>query len=240
MLAAGEQGAGSGEMYMTRLSWILAYFPTAILVLVIAAFLYLCVHPGVFSVLSLFFVLYGLPLLVYRLHNYFYPVTEGISYLQGQNYSPWWGSHQLQAIYIAIPTLEAILRLVPGLFSVWLRLWGAKVGQQVYWTPALEIADRSLLEIGDRVIFGHRTGLYAHVVKPRRGNLTIYVKKIEIGSDAFIGAGSVLGPGVAIADGAFLPAGTQVYLNQQVKSCDRSFKASEDCSHPLPIVSPES
>jgi acetyltransferase-like isoleucine patch superfamily enzyme len=201
---------------MTVLSKILLFFPTFVLLLIGAAIIYLAHSPSIFSVLAVLLSIYGLPVLIYRWHQWLYPVREGISYLQGKEYSPWWGSHQIQAVYIAIPALEALLRLIPGAFSVWLRLWGAKVGRNVYWTPGLEIADRGLIEIGDRVVVGHRVGIYSHVIKPRKQDLMLYVKKVKIGNDVFIGAGSHLGPGVIISDGTFLPAATNLYPNQQV------------------------
>src|SRR5690242_9394747 len=139
---------------MTVLSTILLFFPTFIFILTGAAIFYFAYSPSLFSILAVLLSIYGLPVLVYRLHQWAYPVQEGISYLKGKEYSPWWGSHQIQSIYIAIPVLEAVLRLIPGVFSWWLRLWGAKVGRDVYWTPGLEIADRGLLEIGDRVVIG--------------------------------------------------------------------------------------
>ncbi|MEH2148440.1 MAG: acyl transferase [Nostoc sp.] len=165
----------------------------------------------------MFLSIYGLPVLVYRLHEWVYPVREGISYLQGKEYSPWWGSHQIQVIYIAIPALEAVLRLIPGVFSCWLRLWGAKVGRDVYWTTRLEIADRSLLEIGDRVVVGHGVGIYSHIIKPRKQNLMLYVKKVKIGSNVFVGAGFNLAAGVVVGDGSYLPAATKLYPNQKVQ-----------------------
>ncbi|MGP1386644.1 MAG: acyltransferase [Thainema sp.] len=199
---------------MTLLSWMLSFFPALVMVGAIASFLSFCIWPNGWSLLLLLVILYGLPPLVHRLHQWRYPITEGISYLQGKIYSPWWGSHQIQAIYIAFPVLETALRLVPGLFSCWLRLWGAKVGKQVYWTPKLEISDRSLLDIGDRVVFGYQVGLYAHAIKPRRDNLMLYVKRIRIGNDVFLSGGVQIGPGVAIADGTFVPTATHLYPNQ--------------------------
>ncbi|MEH2170027.1 MAG: DapH/DapD/GlmU-related protein [Nostoc sp.] len=202
---------------MTVISKIILFFPTFILLLTGAAIVYLAYLPNIFSILAVFLFIYGLPVLVYRLHEWVYPVREGISYLQGKEYNPWWGSHQIQVIYIAIPALEALLRLIPGVFSCWLRLWGAKVGRDVYWTPGLEIADRSLLEIGDRVVIGHRVGIYSHIIKPRKQNLMLYVKKVKIGSNVFVGAGSNLAPGVVIGDGSYLPAASNLYPNQKVQ-----------------------
>ncbi|MBN3925500.1 DapH/DapD/GlmU-related protein [Nostoc sp. NMS4] len=202
---------------MTVISKILLFFPTFILLLTGAAIVYLAYSPNIFSILAVFFSIYGLPVLVYRLHEWVYPVREGISYLLGKEYSPWWGSHQIQVIYIAIPALETVLRLIPGVFSCWLRLWGAKVGRDVYWTPSLEIADRSLLEIGDRVVIGHRVAIYSHIIKPRKQNLMLYVKKVKIGSNVFVGAGSNLAAGVVIGDGSYIPATSNLYPNQKVQ-----------------------
>ncbi|MEC4819445.1 MAG: acyl transferase, partial [Scytonema sp. PMC 1069.18] len=143
-------------------------------------------------------------------------LKEGISYLCGQDYSPWWGSHQIQVIYITFPAIEAILRLIPGAFSLWLRLWGSQVGKGIYWTPHLEIADRGLLEIGDGVVFGHSIGLYSHIIKPKKQDLMLYVKKVKIGSNVFIGAGSHLGPGVLVEDEIFVPVNSYLFPNKAV------------------------
>lgn len=207
---------------MTLLSTILSWFPALVILMAGASFLWMCYSPGIFSVLAFFLSLYGvmaLPPLAYRFHERFYPVKEGISYLRGDEYSPWWGSHQIQFIYIAFPALEALLRLIPGAFSAWLRLWGAKVGKGVYWTPKLSIADRGLIEIGDRVVFGYQIELYSHAVKPKNQDLMLYVKKVKIGSNVFLGAGSRLGPGVIVEDGTYIPVTTDLYPNQKVKRC---------------------
>jgi hypothetical protein len=202
---------------MTLLSKILLFFPTIVLLLTGGSLIYFADSPSILSALAILFSLYGLPVLVYRLHEWIYPLREGISYLCEKEYSPWWGSHQIQVIYIGIPALEAVLRLIPGVFSGWLRLWGAKVGRNVYWTPGLEIADRGLLEIGDRVVMGHRVGIYSHVIKPRKQDLMLYVKKVKIGNYVFVGAGSHLAPGVVIEDSIYISVSTNLYPNQKVK-----------------------
>ena len=203
---------------MTLLSTILSFFPALVMFAAIASFLWLCFSPGIYSIIALILSVYGFPLATYKIHNYFYPLKEGISYLQGTEYSPWWGSHQIQNIYITFPALEAALRLIPGAFSLWLRLWGSKVGEGIYWTPKIEIADRGLLEIGDRVVFGHGCGILSHAVKPKKQNLLLYVKKVKIGNYAFIGAGSYLGPGVVIEDQEFVPVNSHLYPNKLVNN----------------------
>ena len=199
---------------MTLLSILLSWFPTVIILSAIASLISICIHPNFTNIFCLIFVIYAIPPITYRIHNYFYPLKEGITYLLGKEYSPWWGSHQIQIIYIAFPFLEIVLRLVPGLFSIWLRLWGAKIGKNVYWTPKLEIADRGLIEIGDCVTFGYKIELYSHVIKPKNNDLLLYLKKIKIGNNVFIGAGCRFGPGVHIKDETFIPITTDLYPNK--------------------------
>ncbi len=206
---------------MTLKSTILSLFPAVVMLLGFISFLWICYSPGIFSVAAFLFSFYGFPLLIHKIHDYFYPIEEGISYLQGKEYSPWWGSHQIQSIYITFSFFESALRLIPGAFSLWLRLWGAKVGQNVYWTPNLEIADRSLIEIGDRVVFGQSCGLFAHIVKPKKQDLMLYVKKIKIGNNVFLGANSYLAPGVIIPDGTFISADSRLYPNALVGNLEK-------------------
>ncbi|MGH9755565.1 MAG: acyltransferase, partial [Blastocatellia bacterium] len=162
-------------------------------------------------------ILYLVPPLTFRLHRIFFPIKKSLSNLADRKYSPWWGAHQIQLIYTAIPQLEAALRLVPGLYSAWLRLWGSRIGRRVYWTPNVEITDRHLMDIGDRVVCGHKCKFLGHAIKPSDQKMTLYTRTIKIGSDVFIGAGSRIGPGAVIADGIFLPVLTDVHINQVVE-----------------------
>jgi acetyltransferase-like isoleucine patch superfamily enzyme len=205
---------------MTPLSLLLSLFPAIVLLSAIAAIIALCLAhtllQATITIAALIASLYGFPLLIYRLHQWRYPIVEGVNYLVGREYSPWWGSHQIQTIYLVLPVLERILQTIPGLFSAWLRLWGAEVGANVYWVPQVEIADRGLLKIGNNVVFGYQVRLFSHVVKPRKENLMLYVKRIEIGNNVFIGVGSNLGPGVVLDDNSFVPAKTDLYPNQRM------------------------
>lgn len=185
------------------------------------AFGFLLVSPGILSLLTLIFSVYGLPLITYRLHQVFWPVQEGHSTMIGTDYSPWHGTHQIQLVYIAFPALETWLKLVPGLYSFWLRLWGSEIGRGVYWTPGVEVLDRGLVVIGDGAIFGHRSGMASHVITPRKGNLSLLVAKVRVGSGSFVGAGCYLGPGCVIEPGAMVPAGTNVWPKQTVSRQDK-------------------
>jgi hypothetical protein len=203
---------------MTPLSKVLALFPSLVMALAATCVGWLVWVPGPLPALALFGTLYVFPLLAFHIHQQLFPLKDGISNLVGEGYSPWWGTHQIQLVYIAFPALEIALRLVPGVFSAWLRLWGSKVGRHVYWTPHLELGDRSMLEVGDGVVWGHRVGISGHIIKPRRGNLMLLCRRVRIGSGVFIGAGALIGPGAVISDGAFLTTGQVVRPGQKVRA----------------------
>lgn len=175
-------------------------------------------------------VVYLLPPLLHRLHQRLFPLREGAAALNEATYPAWWGSHQLQLPFIAFPALEAVLRVL-GLYSPWLRLWGAKIGRGVYWTPLVEITDRPLLEIGDDVIIGHKCGFYAHAILPSGNRLLLVTRRIRIGKGAFLGAGSGFGPGAVVTEGAYLPFRSEVYPGKTASGVPRTGQ------HPTPTDS---
>jgi hypothetical protein len=202
---------------MTLLGRIISFYSTCILGLCAATILWFGWRPAPIQPVILAVILYLVPPLTFRLHRIFFPIKKSLSNLSDRNYSPWWGTHQIQVIYTAIPQLEAALRLVPGLYSAWLRLWGSRIGRSVYWTPNVEITDRHLLDIGDRVVCGHKCKFLGHAIKPSGQKMTLYTRSIKVGNDVFIGAGSRIGPGAVIADGIFMPVLTDVHINQVVE-----------------------
>jgi hypothetical protein len=198
---------------------LMALFPALWIAGVLANVLWLCLQPGPIPLAALLGVLYLVPVLAFRLHQAIWPITIGDSDIGAGTYVPWWGAHQLQVMYIAVPQLEALLRIVPGLYSAWLRLWGSKIGRSVYWTPLVDIGDRSLLDVGDGAIFGHRATLYSHIISPQKKTKTLIldVRPIVIEAGAFVGAGTALGPGVIVRAGKMVKAGTNVYPGTEVK-----------------------
>ena len=202
---------------MTLRARLFGLFPALWMLAVLACVLLLVMLPSVSGVLLLGFVVYVLPVLCFRVHDAVWPLTEGRSRIDSPGYSPWWGGHQFQVMYSAFPALEAALRLVPGLYSAWLRLWGSRVGRGVYWTPLVEITDRSLLDVGDGAVFGHRVACYGHLIKRRGDGMILYVRRIRIGAGVMLGAGSRLGPGAQLDDGVDLPLLTDVGVGRRVR-----------------------
>ena len=200
---------------MTLAGRMVMLFPGVIAAGVIACLIWFARMPSVWPVVTLLGVVYLVPVAVFRAHQALWPIKIGGSRLVGRSYVAWWGAHQLQVIYIALPQLEALLRVLPGVYSAWLRLWGARIGKGVVWTPNIDITDRSLLDVGDHVVIGHRTGLHAHLIRPtKNNNLVLYVKPIRIDSGAFIGGYSILSPGVHVHTGASVRSEARGYPNQ--------------------------
>jgi hypothetical protein len=195
---------------MTWLSWFFALYPALVLGLAATALAVAVATGCPLWLLGIPGALYLFPLVTYRLHDVVFPLREGMSFLLGDEYSPWWGGHQIQWHFVAFPFLEAALRAVPGLYSAWLRAWGSEVGSGVYWTPTLEVADRALLRIGDNVVFGQACGLYAHLITPSEDDLKLLVRAIQVGSGSFVGAGSFLAAGVKVGPGVTLPMGSRL------------------------------
>jgi len=203
---------------MSVLGRALTFFPAMVIAMALACFVAAIVTRSPLWLAGVAFCLYALPLLAFRMLNVFRPLREQRSYLDGGRYSAWWGSHQLQRLYIGIPQLESFLQLTPGAFSLWLRLWGSRIGRRVHWTPRVEIADRSMLAVGDDVVFGHKVECYAHAIKPSsRGRLILLVRRITIGNGVFLGAGVRIGPGVRIDDATFVPTLTDLYVGVRIE-----------------------
>jgi hypothetical protein len=118
----------------------------------------------------------------------------------------WWALGQLQLVFNRLPLLEELLRLVPGLYSGWLSLWGARVGRFVFWSPGVLVADRHLLVVGDRAVIGMGTRIASHMVVGGTGGPSVLTAPVVIEERAVVGGFSTLGPGARIAAGEMPPA----------------------------------
>jgi hypothetical protein len=145
-------------------------------------------------------VLYLSPPLVCRLILFFVRIPQGRIAVGSKAFFGWWASFQLQIIFCRLTALEEIVRLVPGLYSLWLRLWGARVGRLAYWSPGTLITDRSFLSIGNDVVFGAGVRLNAHVLaKNRDGRMELLLATLKIGDRAVVGGYSLLTAGTEIS-----------------------------------------
>ena len=133
-------------------------------ILVVAALVVVPWAPVGWRIAAGIAVLYVVPAMVARLVIIFAPIPEGRIQVGTRAFFTWWALANLQMLFCRLPMLEEFLRMVPGLYSLWLRLWGAKIGRLTYWGAGLRILDRSFLRIGDDVIFGAAVRLNPHVL----------------------------------------------------------------------------
>ena len=151
-----------------------------------------------FRISAAIVVLYLLPPFCAR---FLLPVPEGRIRIGSAAFFKWWSLLQLQMLFNRFPAFEELLRLVPGLYSGWLRLWGARIGRLTYWAPGTLVLDRSFLEIGDFVVFGAGVRLNPHVIANNsNGEAELLLATIRIGSATQIGGYSLLTAGTVIAE----------------------------------------
>lgn len=164
---------------------------------------------------------YLFPLICYRLLILVYPIKEGASYvgIYEKKFSPWLFSLRMQQIYIVFPIFERLLFFLPGIFAIWLRMWGSRVGSNVFFVPNVVIHDRGFLDLGNNIIFGDRAYLSSHFLEVKNGRFFLYLKKIKVESNVFIGAMAYLGPGTRISSNTKVPAGSCYTLNQSEGFC---------------------
>lgn len=151
-------------------------------------------------------MLYLLPPLAGRMLLRSRPVRPGSHAAGSAAFLTWWATAQCQMIFCRLPLLEEVLRLVPGLYSLWLRLWGAKIGRLTFWAPGLRILDRSFLDIGDDVVFGAGVRLNPHVLESVDGQPVLHLAPILIGAGSQIGGYTLLTAGTMVDPGESLKA----------------------------------
>jgi hypothetical protein len=133
---------------MTTLDRLFSYFP---LLMTAASFSALGIFAAWPSGWSVF--VYVLPPIVLRILLRWTPIKPGVAEVDGRKFSAWLAAHHVQAFYDALPYLESLLRVIPGFYSMWLRMWGSRIGYGVEWPVRMDVLDRNLIEVGNRVTF---------------------------------------------------------------------------------------
>src|SRR5436309_10353917 len=147
--------------------------------------------------------LYLAPPITGRVLCAYSPISEGHVAIGSRAFTTWWALLQLQLIFCRLPILAEALRIVPGLYSGWLRLWGARIGRLTFWSPGVSILDRPFVHVGRDVVIGAGVSLSSHLFAARpEGGRELLLGTIHIGDDACVGGYSVLGPGARIEPGA--------------------------------------
>lgn len=147
-------------------------------------------------------MLFLLPPLLARLVRAVSPIRQNRVAVGTPAFFSWWTLFSLQVLFCRLPFLEELIRLVPGVYSLWLRLWGSRIGRLTYWAAGTRILDRSYLQIGDDVVLGAGVRLNPHVLtRGPQGELELILAPIAIGDRAMIGGYSLLTAGTTIAPG---------------------------------------
>ncbi|MEM9418744.1 MAG: hypothetical protein AAGA25_06745 [Planctomycetota bacterium] len=170
------------------------------------------------GVLSGFAALYLLPAVVVRLVLIVWPIEAGKYALDSQAFRTWWLTAQWQVLFNRLPFLEELLRIMPCVYSMWLRLWGARVSGMVFWSPGTVVLDRPFVSVGRGSVLGIGTRLHPHLILRVEGDektpgdstevakLEFWLSPVRIGEQSLVGGFSLLAPGVDVAPGSVTPA----------------------------------
>ncbi len=213
---------------MTTADRLFSYFPLLMTMLSLAALGVFAQWPSLWSAMLLLFVVFFVPPLVQRVTLRWAPLKQGVNEIDGRKFSPWLATHHIQAIYDALPFLESLLRVFPGFYSMWLRLWGSRIGYGVEWPVRMDVLDRGLMDVGNRVMFSREVELAAHVRRKTDGGRSrVLVRTVRIGSYAFIGANSRIGAGASVPSNASVPELTSVGVNEVFGDAVRHHEQAE-------------
>lgn len=111
----------------------------------------------------------------------------------------------LNALVQAVKAFFMDFMLLTPFASLFYLMMGARLGQNVQ-INSKNVADISLLEIGDNSLIGGNATVIGHIFE-RKG---LKLKKVKIGKNVVVGLNSVIMPGVEIGDGAIVAAGAIV------------------------------
>ena len=118
----------------------------------------------------------------------------------------------VNALFLIVRTVFMDFMTLTPFCSLFYRMMGAKLGLNVQ-INSKNVADHSLLEIGDNSVIGGNATVIGHIFEPRG----IRLMKVKIGKNVVIGLNSVIMPGVVIGDGAVIAAGAIVPKNTVIE-----------------------
>jgi hypothetical protein len=126
-------------------------------------------------------------------------------------YRVWWVLTQWQTLFNRLPWLEEVLRLVPGLYAVWIRLWGGHLSPFAYVGPGVVITDRYAIRVGRGAILGMKAILAGHLVlRDEDGRWLVLAAAPIVEPEAILGGETRIGPGAVLRAGQMLPNGRRI------------------------------
>ena len=127
---------------------------------------------------------------------------------RSQAYKVWWFLTQMQMLFNRLPVLEELLRLVPGLYALWLNAWGSRVSLFSFWAPGSRVMDRYLVTVERGVVIGTGAVLTGHLGTVSGDGVYLNdIAPVTVCEGTILGASAKLGPGSRVAPGEQLPAG---------------------------------
>ncbi len=111
----------------------------------------------------------------------------------------------VNALFLSVRTVFIEFTLLTPFCNLFYRLMGARVGLNVQ-INSKNVADHSLLEIGDHAVIGGNATVIGHSFESQGLRLA----KVNIGKKVIVGLNAVIMPGVVIGDGAIIAAGAIV------------------------------
>jgi len=144
-------------------------------------------------------LVYLVPPLLCRMTMLLLPIRRQIISPGSRDFFVWWLTLNVQMLFCRFTFLEELLRIVPGCYSLWLRLWGARIGKLAYWAAGLRILDRPFFRVGDHVAFGAGVRINPHVMLPdAHGQMVLMLAPVTIGDRVSVGGYSLLVAGAEI------------------------------------------
>jgi hypothetical protein len=210
-MTAGEYNETVNPGRITAFALLLNYLPFGQLLL--GAILISSLAPSAGSALLWAAAwLFLLPPAVCRLTFAAFGTPSGRSLTQDTRaFKVWWFVHQWQILFNRLPWLEEILRLVPGLYALWIWMWGGRVSPLVYWAAGSLVTDRPLVIVEAGAVIGMGAGLAGHAgVLGADGIYRVDIASPHVGRGAVMGARSGLGPGAGLAPYRMLSAGRMI------------------------------
>jgi hypothetical protein len=227
-MTAVELRGTAARAPISRYTLALNYLPLAQLLLGVAFVVWQATSPLAVALWALAW-LYLLPPVMSRLAILMFGAPQGRALTQETRaYKVWWFTHQWQVVFNRVPWLEEILRLMPGVYALWLWLWGARVSPLVYWGPGALVIDRTLVVVEAGAVIGMGAGLAGHAGTLADGGYLIDIAAPRVGRGALMGARSGLGPGAELAAGAMLPAGRMIKPFMRWDGTSKHAVAEED------------
>jgi hypothetical protein len=161
---------------------------------------------SIWTFIGIFIWIYILPPVLVRLIYFQFGRPSGTYRTEDRLFWVWYFGSQLQALYLRFPFLEEMLRLVPLFYSNWLKLWGSKIGKNIFWAPQVIILDRTHLEIQDEVIVGFGAVLTAHLLNQNGDEIELVLASPRVERRAVLGGQSAISSGSLVCEAETLPA----------------------------------